>query len=105
MSIVKQFLKSRPECKVKFRVSKGQAGTAQSIHLVGDFNSWDQTTTPMKRLKSGDFTAIVYLNRDEEYQFRYLVDGEEWINDDAPDGMVPTKYPGEMNSVINTTVA
>ena len=103
MSINKQFLKSRPECKVKFRVSNEKAGDAQSITLVGDFNDWDPTATPMDRLKSGDFTATLYLDLDRNYEFRYLADGETWMNDSQADGAVATEFPGEMNSVIDTT--
>jgi 1,4-alpha-glucan branching enzyme len=103
MSIKKQFLKSRPECKVKFRVSKEKAGDADAITLVGDFNDWDQSATPMTHLKSGDFTATLYLDVDRNYNFRYLADGETWMNDDEADALVPTEFPGEMNSVIDTT--
>ncbi|MBN1249957.1 MAG: isoamylase early set domain-containing protein [Anaerolineae bacterium] len=103
MSISKQFLKSRPECKVKFRVSAENAGDVQSVALVGDFNDWDQTATPMDHLKSGDFTATLYLDLDRRYAFRYLADGSTWMNDEAADDLTPTEFPGEMNSVIDTT--
>lgn len=102
MSIKKQFLKSRPQCKVKFRLAKQEAGTADVINLVGSFNDWDQTATPMSQLKSGDFTATLYLEVDQDYEFRYLVDGDTWINDAQADGLVPSTYAGEQNSVIST---
>jgi 1,4-alpha-glucan branching enzyme len=103
MSIKKQFLKSRPECKVTFRVHNEEAGGAEAIALVGDFNDWDQAATPMTHLKSGDFTATLYLDPDCRYSFRYLADSDTWINDPGADDTVPTEFPGEMNSVIDTT--
>ena len=104
MSIKKQFLKTRPVCKVTFRVEKDQAEAldAESIHLVGDFNDWDETATPMKHLKKGDFKAILDLPIDGQYEFRYLVNGETWVNEDEADKLVATEYPEAENSVIIT---
>lgn len=102
MSIKKQFLKSRPECKVKFRVEKDVAGDAEAIHLVGDFNDWDETATPMDNLKSGDFTTTLYLDLDQRYEFRYLTDEGTWMTDSEADDTVPTQFAGETNSVVET---
>jgi 1,4-alpha-glucan branching enzyme len=96
MSIKKQHLKNRPYCKVSFRVSKEAANAAKSIHLVGDFNDWNPQETPMTALKSGEFTAMVELETSTpEYQFRYLCDGEQWINDDEADGYATNGIDGE----------
>ncbi|MCD6285535.1 MAG: isoamylase early set domain-containing protein [Anaerolineae bacterium] len=103
MSIEKQYLKSKPKCKVKFRVTKEEAGYAGVINLVGNFNDWDQTATPMSKLKSGDFTATLYLDLGQTYEFRYLADGDTWMNDQSADGVTPSSYPSDQNSVINTT--
>ena len=51
MAFKKQYLKSKAVCKVTFKLSKEQAHAADSVRLVGDFNSWDQASTPMKKLK------------------------------------------------------
>ncbi len=102
MSIKKQFLKSRPECKVKFRVTKDRAAGAEAVHLVGDFNDWDTSATPMRALKSGDFTASLDLDLDQAYAFRYLVDGETWLNDEDADRSEETPFPGVTNSVVVT---
>ncbi|MGC9346562.1 MAG: isoamylase early set domain-containing protein [Anaerolineae bacterium] len=102
MSIKKQFLKTRPVCKVTFRLTKDEAGDAETVHLVGDFNDWDTTATPMKHLKSGDFKAILDLDLETEYQFRYLIDEEKWVNEEDADKLVDTPYPDVENSVIAT---
>jgi 1,4-alpha-glucan branching enzyme len=100
MSIKKQYIKTRPVCKVTFRISKEAAQTAQSIWLVGDFNGWDMQATPMTGLKSGEFTTMLELDTGTpEYQFRYLYDGNLWQNDQEADGYVPNGIEGE-NSIV-----
>ncbi len=100
VSIKKQYLKSRPVCKVTFRVEKDAAKSADKIYLVGDFNQWDDKATPMKRLKSGDFTQTVELETEQtEYQFRYLNDQGVWENDWEADKYIPNGIDGE-NSVV-----
>ncbi len=54
---------------------------AQSVFLVGDFNNWDTHSNPMK--KGGDgFWKTEFKLQPGEYQFRYFVDGQYWLNDD-----------------------
>ncbi len=103
MSLKKQFLKSKPVCKVSFRLDAGDASGAGMVQLLGDFNNWDQSAEPMTKLKSNDFTATLELETGKEYQFRYLIDGEAWKNDDQPDSFVANGF-GEENSVISTTL-
>jgi len=100
MSIKKQYLKSRPVCKVTFRVEKDAAESAKKLFLVGEFNQWNVKATPMKRLKTGDFTQTVELDTAQtEYQFRYLTDQGNWENDWAADKYIPNGIDGE-NSVV-----
>ena len=102
VAIKKQFLKSRPVCKVTFRLTGDEAADAESVHLVGDFNDWDTTATPMQHLKSGDFKLTMDLDLDREYEFRYLINEETWMNDEEADTLVDTPYPDVRNSVIKT---
>ncbi len=97
----KQVLKSKPEVKVKFSLPAAVQG--ETVFLVGDFNDWNETTTPMKKLKDGSFTVTLNLPNGEEFQFRYLVNGTEWHNDWEADKYVPNPYSGD-NSVVATTV-
>lgn len=101
MSLRKQFLKSRPVCKVTFRVSKADAKDAKNIYLVGDFNDWNPVANPMKSLKSGEFTTVLELDVTKpSYQFRYLYNESAWENDSDADGYVPNGL-GEDNSLIS----
>jgi len=100
MSIKKQYLKKKPLCKVTFKLTKRASNDAKKVNLVGDFNDWDALATPMKKLKNGDFTATVDLERYKEYEFRYLKDEKEWENDWDADKHVPTPFGDSENSVI-----
>lgn len=81
----KRYLKRQPACRVTFRLPGKAAPEAAQVNLVGDFNNWDCRSLPMKRLKSGDFTLTLPLQKDRSYRFRYLIDGENWENDWSAD--------------------
>jgi len=53
----------------------------------------------MKRLKNGSFTATLFLRRDAEYEYRFLLDGLTWENDPQADKYVQNAY-GSENSVV-----
>lgn len=101
MSIKKKLLKSKPICKTTFKISEELANGAKKASLVGEFNDWDSTANPMKALKSGGFSLQIDLEKDKEFQFRYLLDGETWVNDDEADAYVASEY-GNKNCVVTT---
>ena len=73
----------------------------ETVYLVGDFNNWDEKASPMMRAKDGSFLLTLELEKGREYQFRYLVNGEEWHNDWKADKYFPNPYSGD-NSVLIT---
>jgi 1,4-alpha-glucan branching enzyme len=85
--------------KVTFSLPKDVQG--ESVYLVGDFNNWDESATPMKKDGDGSFSATVTLEKGREYQFRYLVNGHEWHNDWQADNYVQNSFGGD-NSVVTT---
>lgn len=100
MSLKKQYLKTKPVCKVTFRLNAKEVGEAKTARLVGDFNAWDKAVPPMKKLKNGDFTQTLALDTDTEYQFRYLIDDAVWENDWEADDYQPSPISIEDNSVV-----
>ena len=100
MSLKKQFLKSRPVCKVTFRLPREAAKTAKTVHVVGEFNNWDVYATPMKFLKNGAFTVTIDLEQGREYQFRYLINETSWENDWDADKYLPSHFGNCENSVV-----
>jgi 1,4-alpha-glucan branching enzyme len=100
MSIKKQYLKSKSVCKVTFRLSWEEVGSAGSANIVGEFNNWNIYATPMKKLKNGSFTVTIDLESNREYQFRYLLDDKVWENDGEADKYVSHPYGDGENSVV-----
>ena len=92
----KRFFKTIDECEVAFKVEPEEATT---VSLVIESNGWQPI--PMNQLKSGPFKASIRLPLDQQFQFRYLIDGEQWENDESADAYVPNEYGGE-NSVVVT---
>jgi 1,4-alpha-glucan branching enzyme len=99
--IEKTYLKTKPECKVKFALPAEAIGDAKSVAVVGDFNNWDSTANPMKKQKSGIFVSTLNLGIETSYQFRYVLDGTEWLNDDMADAYVPSPISYDTNGVIS----
>ncbi len=73
----------------------------QQLCLVGDFNEWNETATPMEQAADGTWSATLELEPGREYQYRYLADGQTWHNDWAADAYVPNPY-GSDNSLVVT---
>lgn len=100
MSIKKQYLKDKSVCKVTFRLNRKIVGKAQRAFLAGDFNEWQVDKTPMKALKSGDFTVTVILPKGREYQYRYVLDGQSWVTDEGADKYAPAGFADAENAVV-----
>ncbi|MCO4784343.1 isoamylase early set domain-containing protein [Marinomonas atlantica] len=99
--IEKTYLKTKPQCKVKFALPVEQLHGAKKVYLVGDFNGWDELATPMRKQKSGVFASTVNLEKDKQYQFRYLIDGTTWLNDDNADAYAQSPVSPDHNCVLD----
>jgi len=71
---------------------------ADRIFLIGDFNNWDEKSTPMCQDRDGVWRATLDLPAGKEYQFRYMIDGQ-WKTDYHADGFAQGSY-GADNSVV-----
>ena len=102
MSLKKQFLKSKPICKVTFSLTSEEALGGDKVELLGDFNNWNnEEAIELKKFKNGTFKTTLNLPTESEYQFKYLIDGEKWENDWKADKYVNNGVSGEENSVIS----
>ncbi len=101
MSIKKQYLKSKPVCKVTFKISAKEADGASKAQVVGSFNGWDTAAGEMNALKNGSFSYSLDLESGKEYQFRYLLDGEKWINEADADAKATNEF-NEQNDILST---
>lgn len=94
----KRYLSDGKICKVTFILPSRI--DAQSVMLVGDFNNWDKTATPMKQAKNGSWQVDVKLEAGQEYQFRYFVNEKDWHNDSDADKFAVHPYGGENSAVV-----
>lgn len=75
---------------------------ADRIYLIGDFNQWNDRSTPMYQDRDGVWRAALDLPAGQQYQFRYMIDGQ-WKTDYHADGFAQGIY-GTDNSVVHTTL-
>ena len=75
----------------------------ERVNLVGEFNDWDTTSTPMARERAdANWKVTVELEAGWRYRYRYLVDGEKWLNDWHADDYAENPY-GSDDSVVDLT--
>jgi 1,4-alpha-glucan branching enzyme len=83
---------------IEFRMAADHID-ADRVHIVGEFNGWSRTATPMTRAGS-QFVVRVRLAKGRSYRYKFLVDGERWENDWHADAYVSNEYGGD-DSVID----
>ncbi len=72
MSIKKQFIKTKPVCKVTFSV---EAKEAIQASVIGDFNNWNPEEGTLIKLKNGTFKGVFSIDKDASYEFNYIIVG------------------------------
>jgi len=90
MSIKKQFIKTKPVCKVTFSV---EAKEATEASVIGDFNNWNQEDGALSKLKNGTFKGVFNIEKDASYGFKYIIDGA-FVNDAQADSFLWNEYAG-----------
>lgn len=75
------------------------APNAQTVSVVGDFNDWDPTATPLREASdAGVWTITVPLSAGR-HQYVFMVNGNRWTPDPAAPLAVEDSF-GMPNSVI-----
>lgn len=81
---------------IKFVLVAPEAGR---VSLVGDFNQWDASATPLQRdEKNGTWTAFVTL-RPGMHTYSFVLDGRHFVADPAAP-MAPDDGYGHKSSVV-----
>ena len=96
MSIKKQFVKTKPVVKVTFTVDAKEANNAA---VVGDFNNWSMEQGALSKSKNGIFKGVFDVNKDNSYEFKYVIDGA-FVNDAEADSYRWNEFAGAENSVL-----
>lgn len=71
------------------------------VHLVGDFNGWNQRSHPLRPSRQGCPELTLELEAGRADQFRYPIDGAGWMNDPQADADVQNPT-GSDNVVVVT---
>ena len=79
------YTKSKKTYKVSFEVPADQIGTGRDVRVLGTFNNWSWNEGLNLKAVKGTYKASLDLPAGE-YQFRYLADDSQWINDDSAEG-------------------
>lgn len=96
MAIAKQYLKSKPVCKVTFTVP---AEEAKKVAVVGDFNNWKAKEGSLRKLKNGTFKGTLELPKETTFEFKYIIDGT-YVNETEADRYQWNDYAGAENAVL-----
>ena len=72
----------------------------KQLYLVGDFNNWSVTETPLTRKADGTWSVALTLPGGRAYAYRYFADGQFWHNDWAADAYAPNALGAE-NSIVS----
>ena len=96
----KQYLKSKPTCKVTFTLPKVAAENAAEVKVLGDFNDWSWDKGAIMKSSKEEFKTTIELATGKSYAFRYMIDDSGWENDWAADAYEPSPYTGIDNSIV-----
>lgn len=89
--IKKSFVKAKHQYKVTFEVPVDQLGEGRDVRVLGTFNGWSWDKGLKMKSTKGNYQADINL-APGEYQFRYLVDNQEWKNDWEAQGYTASGY-------------
>ncbi len=96
MAVKKQFIKTKPVCKVTFSL---EAKEANSVAVIGDFNNWSPSEGALTKQKNGTFKAAFDLPKENSFEYKYLVDGA-FVNEVEADSYRWNDFAGTENSVL-----
>ena len=86
--------------KVRVTFTMPELEGVKQLYLVGDFNNWSITETPLARAADGSWSVALTLEGGQKYEYRYYADGQTWHNDWAADAYVLNTF-GSENSVVD----
>ncbi|MEL6669203.1 MAG: helix-hairpin-helix domain-containing protein [Bacteroidota bacterium] len=97
----KKYVKSKGSCKVTFTLPSERVGDNRDVRVLGDFNNWSWEEGVTLSRKNGHYTGTLELPATPaHYQFRYLVDKQEWVNDSEAESFEGNIY-GTTNCVFS----
>ena len=95
--IQKTYSKKAKKCRVTFRLPEDVA--TETVSVLGEFNDWDPKANPLKLRKNGTYSTTVSVKAGDSYRFRYLADGDQWLNDEEADDQAVNRF-GSLDSIL-----
>ena len=80
--ITSNYVKSKKKYKVSFELPQERVGENRDVRVLGNFNDWSWDNGLKLKKGGSSYTGATELAAGS-YQFRYLVDGHHWTNDDS----------------------
>jgi len=71
------------------------------VSVVGDFNDWDPSVSPLIKRNNDTRSVSVVLDPGQRYSFRYFSEDGQWFNDEEPDAFEPSEH-GSQNCLVIT---
>lgn len=96
--VSKRFFKTKDEVEVTFVVDTDDVDSAA---LATDQHDWQPQPMTRTARGKGPFRIRLRFAKNDPVQFRYLLDGSRWENDEAADAYWPNPL-GSDNSVVFT---
>ncbi|THH40004.1 helix-hairpin-helix domain-containing protein [Neolewinella litorea] len=75
------YVKSKQQYKVAFELPEDRVGKDRDVRVLGNFNDWNWDNGLKLSPGKNGYTGTTSLPAGH-YEFRYLVDGNHWHNDD-----------------------
>ncbi|MEM7799423.1 MAG: helix-hairpin-helix domain-containing protein [Chloroflexota bacterium] len=103
--LIKSFNPDSGRYVVTFRIPCEQLPediTASHVNIVGNFNNWSISETPMSVADGIGFEAQVEL-APGRYEYRYLINDRRWYNDWEADGYSPNRLQNADNCILELT--
>ncbi|MCU0268554.1 MAG: isoamylase early set domain-containing protein [Acidimicrobiales bacterium] len=95
--MIKRAASTNGEVKITFALP-AEVGP---VSVVGDFNGWDPSVNPLKARSNGTRSAVLKLEKNQTYRFRYLGDGGVFFDDENADDREPNGY-GDEHCLLRT---
>jgi 1,4-alpha-glucan branching enzyme len=91
--IKRELLKNSNQVKLTFVLPLDRSLPRTSV--VGDFNQWDPTATPLLKRSNGTASAAVTVPVGQRVRFRYYTTDGRWFNDETADAYERGDYGAE----------
>ena len=96
----KTYTKNKSKCKVTFKFEPTEEVQVDTIQVVGSFNGWgNEKKHFLKKRKDGTYSLSVNLNSESSYEYKYLVNENEWYTDSNAENLVWNIY-GSQNALL-----